>query len=778
MSNGSVAELRQEQDYFDQAMDDHEESFRSDQIEGGGVGTAAERRAMQKHRDSKVRLSKDDAVASRRYVLDSGETYYIGKVSIMNADGDMSVINWQSKMGAKLYQSTARDPNGVVSRRQFHTTGNRIDQFSDTLYQELAQKVSSLEDELRADPVLRTSLEAGRDGKMRDIVQTIQASQDKLIRADKDQLLVIQGGPGTGKTAVALHRASWLLYSYPHELTPDDVLVVGPNPSFTKYIQHVLPGLGDVSVKQTSVVELLTHPGIHVQGTDQESVAHLKGSEVMAEVIAQNLSNRIKAPTTSIRVRKQNSGAYYIIEPVKLRDYINQLRQGPYSRGRKQVRAKILEECGKQLLTQAAAKYVEQTVDARSLDNVLDRIWPRVSPQVLIREMLGSRSRLAISGQGLLSTNELSLLFRRSSGTMAKEPWTTADMALIDEADFQLNSDSRRWGHIIIDEAQDLTPMQLRAIRRRSRTGSMTVVGDLAQSTGAFARDSWTDIQAILQSRLPSNLKHLEHGYRVPREVYNIAARLLPQAAKNVRPASIIRESGSKPRLFNVVASQMAREVAKQASHHSSKGRFVGVIAPPEQFDVLRSAFRSEGVKFSDSANGELGNSINLVSPEMSKGLEFDAVVIADPQAILDMDEKWGARLLYIAITRTTHLLDVIAPIDEIPSILIGEHFQTISIAREDEALEPHSFDTESIVDDLIDAATAADSTEDSPSNETVTAPQSNQGEAGFTAIQQEMIAQNARYLTNLLNESFKPGMAKAILESALEQIGVQTDIN
>ncbi len=148
------------------------------------------------------------------------------------------------------------------------------------------------------------------------------------------------------------------------------------------------------------------------------------------------------------------------------------------------------------------------------------------------------------------------------------------------------------------------------------------------------------------------------------------------------------------------------------------------------------------------------------------------------PQAILDMDEKWGARLLYIAITRTTHLLDVIAPIDEIPSILIGEPFQTISIAREDEALEPHSFDTESIVDDLIDAATAADSTEDSPSNETVTAPQSNQGEAGFTAIQQEMIAQNARYLTNLLNESFKPGMAKAILESALEQIGVQTDIN
>ena len=521
MNNGSVAELRLEQDYFDQAMDNHEESFRSTQSEGGGVGTAAERRAMKKHHESKVRLGKDDAVASRRYVLDSGETYYVGKVSIMNSDGDMSVINWQSKMGARLYQSTAREPNGVVSRRQFHTTGNRIDQFSDMLYQELAQKVSNLEDELRADPVLRTSLEAGRDGKMRDIVQTIQASQDKLIRADKDQLLIIQGGPGTGKTAVALHRASWLLYTYPQDLKPEDVLVVGPNPSFTKYIQNVLPGLGDDSVKQTSITELLKRPeiSIDVRGTDQERVAQLKGDLVMAQVIAQNLQNRIKTPTTAIRVRKQNSGAYYIIEPVKLRDQIEELRRGPYSLGREQVRAKILEECGKQLLTRAAAKYVEQTVDLRSLDNALDRIWPRISPQELIREMLASRSRLATSGRGLLSTDQLSLLFRGSSGTMTKELWTTADMALIDEAASQLYSDSRQWGHIIVDEAQDLTPMQLRAIKRRSRAGSMTVVGDLAQSTGAFARDSWTDIQAILKTRLPSNLKHLEHGYRVPREV-------------------------------------------------------------------------------------------------------------------------------------------------------------------------------------------------------------------------------------------------------------------
>lgn len=158
MTVDTIAELRQEQDYFDQAMEDHEATFRSSNAEGGGVGTAAERRAMQKHRESKVRLGKDDAVALRRYALESGETYYVGKVSIMNDEGDPSVINWQSKMGARLFQSTAHDPNGVTERRQYCTTGNRIDQFEDTHFQELAQKVSSLEDELRSDPVLRTSL--------------------------------------------------------------------------------------------------------------------------------------------------------------------------------------------------------------------------------------------------------------------------------------------------------------------------------------------------------------------------------------------------------------------------------------------------------------------------------------------------------------------------------------------------------------------------------------------------------------------------------------------
>lgn len=603
---------------------------------------------------------------------------------------------------------------------------------------------------------------------MRDIVQTIQASQDKLIRADKDQLLVIQGGPGTGKTAVALHRASWLLYTYQAELPANDVLVVGPNPSFTKYIQNVLPGLGDEFVKQTSIVELLEPLGIQIRGTDQESVAYLKGSDAMPEVIRQGLRSRIKAPNTAVRVGKQNSGAYYIIEPEQLRKDIERLREGAYAQGRQQLRARILEECGKQLLTQAAAKHVLHTVNPRSLENAVERIWPQISPQEFIREMLGSRARLATSGKGILSPLDLALLYRRSEGSMSKELWTTADLALIDEADFHLNSDTRRWGHIIVDEAQDLTPMQLRAIRRRSRTGSMTVVGDLAQSTGAFARDSWTDIQATLQSHLPSNLKQLEHGYRVPREVYDIAAKLLPQAAKNVKPASIIRESGSKPRLFSVVASQVATEVAKQASHHSSKGRFVGVIAPSEQFDELRSAFTAQGVKFSDSSNGELGNSINLVSPEMSKGLEFDAVVIANPQAILDTDDKWGARLLYIAITRTTHLLDVIAPTDEIPTILLGSHFQTISIAREDED-EERSPQNDAPVQELASATDTEFVEVASEVTTTLEATEHQQiSNSEFTAIQFEIINQNARYLNTLLNDSFKQGMAKAILESAL----------
>lgn len=518
-----------------------------------------------------------------------------------------------------------------------------------------------------------------------------------------------------------------------------------------------------------SVLGLITLPGVPIRNMEQEDVARIKGDAIMARVIRQGLIGRIKKPTTAIRIRKLNSGSHFVIEPHLLQKDIESLVVGSYAQGRENLRARLLEECGKQLLTPSGARNVQYTVDPRSLENALERILPSISAQQFIRDLLSSRARLGTAGRGLLTLQQQQMLFRRSQGAMSKEMWTLSDMTLIDEADYQMNFVPRRWGHIIVDEAQDLTPMQLRAIRRRSKNGSMTVVGDLAQSTGPFARDSWDDVSAVLKTHIPVKIEHLKHGYRVPKEVYDIAALLLPQAAKNIEPASIIRATGLKPRLFTVVPSQINQEIARQAQHHKSKGRFVGVIAPEEQFDDIRQAFNQQHVRFTDSSTGELSTSINLVSPEMSKGLEFDAIIVVDPQAILETDEKWGARLLYIALTRTTRLLDVIAPTGEVPKFLLGDRFESIAIDRADEETAdrainlPEAAKNAAVLEKASESIQSTQDDDKQPEPSTAVAKSSE-----FTAAQQELINHTANFYYDIFRTSFTPEMSQAVLETTL----------
>ncbi|HCM95873.1 MAG TPA: hypothetical protein DIT09_14860 [Glutamicibacter sp.] len=773
-------ELRVEQAYFDEAMEEHEATFNYSTSEAAVVGTAAERRALKKHVDSKVRLSKDDAVAFRRYQMDDEETYYVGKTPILDDDGDYMVISWKSPKGGQLYQSSSQEPNGVVARRDYTTTGNHIDKLSDRFYKELAEKVSSLVDEVKSDPVLLNQLESSRTGKMQDIVQTIQASQDKLIRSDKDQLLIIQGGPGTGKTAVALHRASWLLFNYRDDLSPDDMMVVGPTPSFTRYIQNVLPELGDDHVYQTSIIELLQGSSLEIKGTDQESVARIKGSDVMADIVAQGLNSRIKLPISPLRINRRNSASSYVIAPDQLRGSLDELRSRPYAEGRKALRTRILEECAKSSTTRSAALNIENQVSLQSLEAALDRIWPRLSPEQFVRDLLGSKARLQQACENLLSDEQAGLLYRSPTDRMADEPWTIADLALIDEARSHMAADTKLWGHILLDEAQDLTPMQLHALRRRSRHGSMTVVGDLAQSTGAFARDSWEPIQQALRTSLPTTVEHLDYGYRVPKEIYTIAERLLPLAAPGIEPPQIIREVAVKPRLFEVTSGRFRTEVAAKANEHSSKGRFVGVIAPAEHFDSLREAFDQQNIQWDDSTTGNLGHSINLVTAELSKGLEFDAVLIVDPQRILETDNRWGARLLYIALTRSTRYLDVIVPAGEVPQILRGDHFDSILIDGEPEVEDVDQIHLASDLDDLpsefhtdIYEATHAPESLHEPSSTVseVVADTTENGTSDFTSIQTELIDRNAKYLCEILLGTYTQESATAILNKAIHFI-------
>lgn len=778
-------ELRAEQAYFDEAMESHEASFVPPSSETGSVGTAAERRAMKKHADSKIRLTKDHAVAFRRYQMEDEETYYVGKTPILDEDGDYMVISWKSPKGGELYQSSSQETNGVVARRDYTTTGNHIDQLSDRFYKELAAKVSSLIDEVRADPALLADLDSSRTGQMRDIVQTIQASQDKLIRAEKDQLLIIQGGPGTGKTAVALHRASWLLFNYHDELSSEDMMVVGPTPSFTRYIQNVLPELGDDHVYQTSIIELLEGRTLKINGTDQESVARIKGSDTMADVVAQGLNNRIKLPPSPLRINRRNSATSYVIAPEQLRTSLRELRSRPYSEGRKAFRVRLLEECAKASASRGSTTYIENLVSQQSLESAVDRVWPRLSPEQFIRDLLGSKGRLQQACENIISEDEAGLLYRTPADRIAEEPWTVADLALIDEARSHMSAEIKLWGHILLDEAQDLTPMQLHALRRRSRHGSMTVVGDLAQSTGAFARDSWEPIQKALQTSLPTRIEELDFGYRVPKEVYVIAERLLPLAAPATTPPKIIREAGAKPRLYEVVPGRFHTEVAAKASEHSSKGRFVGVIAPAEHFDSLRKAFNQHDVQWDDSTVGGLGRSINLVTPEISKGLEFDAVIIVDPLRIYETDKRWGARLLYIALTRTTRYLDAIAPSGEVPQILRGDHFDSIYIDGEPDSElrdEQHEYIVSATNDESGSQSESDEIVISLPAREQVSSASSiaSNGSApqlvydsssDLTLIQQSLLRKNSEHLREIMLSTYTTEMAQMILAETLRMI-------
>ncbi|MBB5513863.1 DNA helicase IV [Neomicrococcus aestuarii] len=772
-------ELTEEQSYFDRAREAYEVRLQSSDPAQWTVGNGPERRAMKKAMDAKPKLEADESVAFGRMILNDGRSYHVGKVGISDEEKNQLVVSWQAPIAERFYQATTDDHMGVATKRTFTTTRNHVDAFSDKIFAELARKIESLDDELRSDDALLHSLEASRTGKMTDIVQTIQAAQDKLIRLSKDQLLVIQGGPGTGKTAVALHRASWLMFNYQAELPASEMLIVGPNPAFTKYIQQVLPALGDQHVRQTSIQEMLSSE-LPVRAAETDHVARVKGLAEMEDVIATGLDNRIKEPETPLRISRRNSAAAVSISPETIAGDIKELRHKQYGEGRELLKQRLLEHCARSVSSVSQLSGAA-LMDPQSVESALDRMWPRLSAPQFIRELLGSKQRLRTAAQNILTDEQIELLYRGAADRIADEPWTIADLALIDSAAEFMNGESTLYRHIIVDEAQDLSPMQLIALRRRSRDGSMTIVGDVAQSTGPFARDSWDEIVEALKSKLETNLQHLEHGYRVPEEVFAVAKRLLPIAAPRIQSPKIVRKANAAPQLFDVVREQMAREVAKTSSHHSSKGRFVGVIAPKEWWEQIQEAFRAEEVKWSDSSAGNLGTSINLVTPEDSKGLEFDAVVVVDPQAIFDRDN--GARLLYIALTRTTSRLDVIAPSGEIPSV-IREAFPELTRIDAPDVASPSeiTMSMDSSSDELAKSVPAVELTTER-STKASSEPRPDEGMVDVAStremelvgdqrtlgpVERELVRRNAEYLHEVILTMFGAEIQREIIVETL----------
>ncbi|MER7169124.1 ATP-binding domain-containing protein, partial [Micromonospora sp. NPDC000207] len=264
------------------------------------------------------------------------------------------------------------------------------------------------------------------------------------------------------------------------------------------------------------------------------------------------------------------------------------------------------------------------------------------------------------------SPAEVTALHRRGADRLSRETWSPADLPLLDELTHLIDGPGRRYAHVVVDEAQDLSPMQLRAVARRSATGSLTVVGDLAQSTGSWARDSWDEVLAHLPTRHPARITPLQYGYRVPRQAYATAAPLLEVAAPGVAPLEVVRDGPAETGVHRVGLAELAGRAVAVAREHADAGRFVGVVCPPRQRRPVEAALAANGITWSSADRGELGGAVNLISPQEAKGLEFDAVVVVEPVEIVASDER-GHRLLYVALTRTTGHLDIVCTGDPVP---------------------------------------------------------------------------------------------------------------
>ncbi|MFF0313924.1 HelD family protein [Micromonospora sp. NPDC005252] len=644
-----AAEIAAEQAYFDAAAA-HRNRRRDDlrhlPSAAAHSGAAAH---LRRYADAAQRAlgATDEAVAFGRVDAETGDTWYVGRHLIRDAEGEVLVVNWQAPAAAGWFEATPENPAGVRRKRAFICAGNTIEEVADTILAEIAEAV---------DAQLLADLARGRTGTMRDIVATIQAAQFALIRAPRDQVLVIEGGPGTGKSAVALHRVSWLLFQHRDDMSAPDVLVVGPHPTFVRYIGQVLPTLGDDGVELRDVGRL--GPDVPRGRTEPDAVARIKGEARMAGLLARALDARIGAPDPAERLLV--GGRFVTLPGVEVAEALAAARAAtlPYGGRRGLLRDR--------LTALVAARTGLDPARSEAVGNLTDRLWPPQTPAGFLRDLLGSTARLRAAAGDEFTPAEVAALHRRGADRLSRETWSAADLPLLDELAHLIDGPGRRYAHVVVDEAQDLSPMQLRAVARRSATGSLTVVGDLAQSTGNWARDSWDEVLTHLPTVHPARITPLRYGYRVPRQAYETAAPLLPVAAPGVTPVEVVRDGPADTGVHRVGLAELAGRAVTVARGHAEAGRFVGIVCPPRQRRPVEAALAANGMTWSSADRGELGGAVNLISPQEAKGLEFDAVVVVEPVEIVASDER-GHRLLYVALTRTTGHLDIVCTGDPVP---------------------------------------------------------------------------------------------------------------
>ncbi|NBH09734.1 RNA polymerase recycling motor ATPase HelR [Amycolatopsis sp. SID8362] len=670
-------------------------------------------------RDADVRIRAREA--TRLNVVDnglcfgrldalSGERGYIGRIGLFDGENDYEplLLDWRAPAARPFYVATAATPENMRRRRQFHSVGRRVTGFTDEVF----GRPGAGE---RGDAALLAAVTAPRGEGMRDIVATIQAEQDEIIRLGHAGVLVVEGGPGTGKTAVALHRVAYLLYTQRERMSRTGVLVVGPSPLFLDHIGRVLPSLGESDVVFLTTGDLV--PGLRVTAEDAPEVARLKGSSKMVGVLAAAVADRQRVPGDPV--------------PVELADVTVDLDAATAAEARlearrsglphNEARAVFREHVVALLAERAVAKIGEgwltpadrgawadlrtdvreELAEHEELDAVLGGLWPELTPETLLAPMYMSPRRLAAAGAD-------PALFRADGGA-----WTVSDVPLLDELvdllgrddaadraaarrqaaeeaeysagvldvlkldreemdeDVLLSAENllyaedlagrfgerdtrdlaeraaadRDWtyGHVVVDEAQELSEMDWRVLMRKCPSRSFTIVGDLAQRRSAAGATSWAAMLAPYAGDR-WQYRELTVNYRTPAEIMAVAGAVLARFAPDARPPESVRASGVRPWSRQVADGELPDAIADFARDEDGREGTAVVIGPP-------------GVP-------------GAVPPSATKGLEFDAVLVVEPERILAEGPR-GAAELYVALTRATQRLGVLHR-EPLPAVLSG----------------------------------------------------------------------------------------------------------
>ncbi|GAA1979728.1 AAA family ATPase [Catenulispora subtropica] len=625
-------------------------------------------------------------------VADAGEFrdehYYIGRRHVHDASGEPMVIDWRAPVSTAFYRATPKAPMGLDRRRRFGFAHGAITGYED----EPLSGPSAGDGGAGASRILTEEIERPRSGPMRDIVSTIQPEQDEIVRADMNVSVCVQGAPGTGKTAVGLHRVAFLLYAHRDRLRRGGSLVIGPNKEFLKYIEQVLPALGEIEVGQTTVDDLVARVKITAQDPPESGV--VKGDARMAEVLHNAIWSRLRTAQEALPEgimvvrgsRRWRVPAYEIDELIAA----TRERDVRYGSGRAMLAPRIAHailyrmEAAGETTDDRTQNAVARTAEVRK---AVDLLWPAIDPVKVVFELYSDAEALAAAAEGILTSEEQAgILWTATRPKVPRTPgtakWSSADAVIIDEAHDQLDR-FPSLAHVVLDEAQDLSAMQYRAVGRRCSTGSVTVLGDIAQGTTPWATPSWAETLKHL-GKTEAVIEELTLGFRVPRQIIDFAARLLPDAAPGLLPPTSVRQQGGSLEIDAVAdASDLvdtavtAAELAL-ATHEGS----VGLITADARIAEIAAALTTAGVEHTvlgseppapaiDGATEteaelvesllatDTGPRLVLVPATLAKGLEYDQVLVLEPAEIVAAEPR-GLRRLYVVLTRAVSRLHVL----------------------------------------------------------------------------------------------------------------------